>query len=533
MSSRTQQMTPGGLRADAIGLREVLFQSVTDMAPAAAIAASIPTGAGEAGGALPLAVLLALVASLLCASCVGELAARLPSSGSVATYAAKGLHPAIGFLVGWGYAFAALLLPPLVLIQLGFTTAGTIHGSWANYPANLWWPWALAGALIIFLAGIFGVQASARLGSILGSFEIAVFVVIAVLFIVHAGHHNTAQVFTTKYTPSAHRGYSGVIAGSVFTVLAFAGFEAAAPLAEEARNPKRTVRRAVLLATVGIGALYVLTTYAATVAYGPGRFADFASKGVASWEGVTRTLFGFAWWFVFAAIVNSTVANANAGVTVSSRTGFALSRVGVFPSPFSKLSLSHQAPYVAIIASTLVTVAVTLGLGFGYGTQTAFVMLATGIVIIIAAVYIVVDAACLGYFLRNRAELNVFLHIVVPILGIAAFVPAWLNAAGIKAFSFIVPLTKPVSYMGPVVAIWMLIGVVYLCYHEVEHPERVDAVGRIHLVDAPKAMDRQGYGEPPTSSLVASARGQIPHEKPPHVGLPSSGSQFPGSRRRL
>ena len=54
-----------GLRRDAIGLREVLFQSITDMAPGAAIAASIPTGAAYAGGALPLAVLVALVACLL------------------------------------------------------------------------------------------------------------------------------------------------------------------------------------------------------------------------------------------------------------------------------------------------------------------------------------------------------------------------------------------------------------------------------------------------------------------------------------
>ncbi|MGH3290281.1 MAG: hypothetical protein ACRDP7_00565 [Trebonia sp.] len=39
-----------GLRANAIGLREVLFQSITGMAPGAAVAASIPAGAGYAGG---------------------------------------------------------------------------------------------------------------------------------------------------------------------------------------------------------------------------------------------------------------------------------------------------------------------------------------------------------------------------------------------------------------------------------------------------------------------------------------------------
>ena len=44
----------GSLRRDAVGLREVLFQSVTAMAPGAAIAASIPAGAAFAGGALPL-----------------------------------------------------------------------------------------------------------------------------------------------------------------------------------------------------------------------------------------------------------------------------------------------------------------------------------------------------------------------------------------------------------------------------------------------------------------------------------------------
>src|SRR5216110_2449235 len=66
------------LRKDAIGLREVLFQSITDMAPGAAIAASIPFGAAYAGGSLPLAVVFALVACLFSAVSVSELAGRMP-----------------------------------------------------------------------------------------------------------------------------------------------------------------------------------------------------------------------------------------------------------------------------------------------------------------------------------------------------------------------------------------------------------------------------------------------------------------------
>src|ERR1700759_111760 len=88
--SDPQVTQPPGLRRDAIGLREVLFQSITDMAPGAAIAASIPAGAAYAGGALPLAVLFALIACLLSASSVGALARELPAAGSGGTHAGRG-----------------------------------------------------------------------------------------------------------------------------------------------------------------------------------------------------------------------------------------------------------------------------------------------------------------------------------------------------------------------------------------------------------------------------------------------------------
>src|ERR1700721_4196855 len=128
-----------GLRRDAVCLREVLFQSITDMAPGAAIAASIPAGVAFAGGALPLAVVFALIAALLSAWSIGQLPRVLPSSGSMATYAARGLHPSLGFLSAWAYVMVGWLIPPLVLLQLGFTTASTLHSEISGYPANLWW----------------------------------------------------------------------------------------------------------------------------------------------------------------------------------------------------------------------------------------------------------------------------------------------------------------------------------------------------------------------------------------------------------
>ena len=470
-----------GLRRNAIGLREALFQSITDMAPGAAIAASIPAGVAFAGGSLPLAVVFALIACLFCAWSIGQLARELPSAGSLATYAARGLHPAVGFLVAWGYVLVGWLIPPLVLLQLGFTVDGTLHTEFHGYTANLWWVWSILGALIILAAGYYGIRTSTRLGTILGVFEIAVFLVLGIFLVVHAGSHNTASVFTTKYTTPGFHGISGVIAGSVFTILAFGGFEGAAPLAEETRNPRRTIPQAVLLSTLLIGALYVFTTYAVDVAFGPAAFHTFTvGTTSASWVGIARSLYGIFWFFVFLAIVNSTIANANAGVNVSSRTAYAMGRIRAFPGFLAHVNARHRSPVNSILAAFVLTVAITLGLGLPYTPSTAFSMVGTGIVIPLVAIYIFMNIACIGYFARKRTGFNVLSHLIIPVLGIIVFVPAWLSAAGLPVFSFITALPPPISYMGPGVAGWMVVGIIYLIYLYRRDPQRVVEVGLVH-----------------------------------------------------
>jgi amino acid transporter len=101
-----------GLARHVVGLPGVLFQSVTFMAPGAAVATSLAVGAAFAGGALPLSVLITLVAAVLVAVSISQLARHLPSAGSIYTYPAQGLHPTIGYLVGWGYAMITGLVGP-------------------------------------------------------------------------------------------------------------------------------------------------------------------------------------------------------------------------------------------------------------------------------------------------------------------------------------------------------------------------------------------------------------------------------------
>jgi amino acid transporter len=193
---------------------------------------------------------------------------------------------------------------------------------------------------------------------------------------------------------------------------------------------------------------------------------------------MARSLYGIFWLFVFLAIVNSTIANANAGVNVSTRTAYAMGRISAFPHFLARVHPKHRSPVTAILLAFIITVAVTLGLGLGYDPVTAFIMVATALVIVIVAVYILMNAACIGFFARRGSGFNPLLHLVIPLLGILAFVPAWLTAAGIDVFSFITALPPPYSYMGPGVGGFMIIGVIYL-YRR--HPRRVVEVGLVHL----------------------------------------------------
>ena len=489
-----------GLAREAIGLREVLFQSITHMAPAAAVAFSIIVGANFAGGALPLAVVLALVACLFVAVSIGQLAKHLPSAGGFYTYTSRGLHPSVGFIVAFAYALAEAFVAPLLYLIFGNVVAGTLNTEF-GWSYDAWWVIsAIAAALFVFVLGYLGVGISTRTGTVLGIFEIAVFAALAFWLIVKADGANTLSVFTTSHANvEGFQGISGLAAGSIFTILAFIGFEAAAPMAEEAKNPRRTIQLAVFWSALGIGIFYVFTTYAATVYFGPDKMAQFPAYGNNNpWDGMARAVWGAGWVLVFLAIANSAVANANAGANATTRTWYALGRIRLLPSALTRLHPERRSPVVAVTAQLIFALVMALWLGWKYTPLTAFALIATIVTAIVIVIYILVDLACIVFYLRHaRSEFNVMLHLVFPVLGILAFLPAFFTALGIgqSVLSFVSPLPYPLSLAGPVVLVWFAIGLIYLAWLAARHPERIRDTGRV-FIDEPDTITAPGTFEP-------------------------------------
>ncbi len=205
-------------------------------------------------------------------------------------------------------------------------------------------------------------------------------------------------------------------------------------------------------------------------------------SGETAGEGVARASFGLFRVVVILDVVNSAIANANACANVASRSAFALARIRVLPRFLAVLHPKFRSPVAGIAVQTGVAVAAVLGLGFACDPVTAFLLLAKVIVTVVIGVYIVVNLACAGYFPRRRREaLKPVRHLLLPVLGIVAFVPALLTAAGLPVFDFVSESTAPVSYAGTVVGAWMAAVTVVLVVLLGRHPGRIAETARVHL----------------------------------------------------
>src|SRR2546429_6996386 len=279
------------LRVHSIGLPQVLFQSITHMAPAAAVAYSIYISVPFSRQALALSVLLALVACLCAATAIGQLAKLEPSAGGLYAYAARSLGPWAGFNVAWLFILFEPLVAPFLYLEFGWAMREVMSSEAGWHYTGQWWIWVLVMATIVYLLTYRDIRISTTAGVILGAFEIAVFGGLAIWMLLS----NAGDVNLQPFNPNHAVGdWSGVFRGMVFAILAFIGFEAAAPLGEEAKHPRYTIPRAVIGSAFLIRLFYVLCSYAWVVCAGFGSFVDQAT-GADPRHALGKAFWGLAW----------------------------------------------------------------------------------------------------------------------------------------------------------------------------------------------------------------------------------------------
>ena len=464
------------LREHSIGLPEVLFQSITHMAPAAAVAFSILVSVGFAGQALPLAVLLAMIACVLVANSIGQLAKHMPSAGGLYTYVSRALGRHAGFMTGWIFLLFEPLVAPLLFLIFAWATEDVVKNE-IGWDIGWAW-WVLVAAGIVFFLTYRDVRLSTRAGVVLGVIEITIFAGLAIWMLISNAGSLDLQAFNPENkNPDASSDFSGIFKGMIFGILAFIGFEAAAPLGEEAKHPRWTIPRAVIGSAFLIGLFYVLCSYAWVYGAGFDNFLGQATDNADPWRALGKVFWHTGWIAIFFAILNSAIANANAGVNAATRVLYAMARNGAMPHPLARTHRVHRTPHVAIVVNVVGGVVLALLLGWRWGPLPAFATIATAITVVVILLYI---AVCLGsivyYWRQRRSEFNPLLHLLFPLLGAAAFAfPLY--------YQFKDWPDNPLGYGNWIAIGWIGLGIIVTIWLALTRPQALENADRVFVED--------------------------------------------------
>ena len=258
-----QETTPTadyGLKRGILSPMETLAQSVSTMAPTTTPAATIPLVAALAGNGTWLAYALATVAIFLVALCIARFARHSASPGSLYTYASTILPPWLSATVAWSLLLAYV------------ATGSSVIGGFYHY-ANLLLHDATGHvfstailALLVTGASIWiayrDVKISARLMLWIEAASVTVIVIVVVLVLVHHGWHLDADELHLHGMTG-----SGLRLGLVLALFSFVGFESATTLGSEARNPLKTIPRAVIQSALLAGAFFTVCAYAEVLGF--------------------------------------------------------------------------------------------------------------------------------------------------------------------------------------------------------------------------------------------------------------------------
>jgi amino acid transporter len=249
-----------GLRRGILSPMETLAQSVSTMAPTTTPAATIPLVCALAGNGTWLAYVLATGAILLVALCISRFAKYSASPGSLYNYAAVTLPPALQAAVAWSLLLAYV------------ATGSSVIGGFYHY-ANLLLRDATGHAfsatlLATFVTGISiwiahrDVKISARLMLWIEATSVTVIAAVVWLLLLRQGRRwDLEQLHLHGMTGS------GLRLGLVLALFSFVGFESATTLGAEARDPLKTIPRAVVMSSLLGGAFFTVCAYAEVLGF--------------------------------------------------------------------------------------------------------------------------------------------------------------------------------------------------------------------------------------------------------------------------
>lgn len=406
-----------------LGLLGVLMPGLAQIAPAFNLFFTTGFMASLAGASVPLVFLISMIGMVATGLSLAQFANLYPSAGSFITYISKtlgartatatGIIAIVGYMIAFGgiYIFVGSFIVQNIF-HAGSNTLLTVITT-------------IVFGAVVTVPVIIGLQFGIRMTVVLYLIEVVVLVVLSVAILAQGGSEGLSLVPFTW--PSGSAGSNIFLAFSL-AVLAFGGFEASAPLAEETRNPRRNVPIAVVGSVVVSGIIYVLGSYAIVTAFGVSHMKQF-SLDASPFTTAASHFLPILVPVIAAVFLVSVTSSYVAANTQTSRVIFAGARGGLWPRSLSTVHRRFQTPWVAAVAFVVPSILIgCASLAFtDPGTASAF--LGTYGILGIVIMYIVANVALIVQYVKLRrvgVRKNPLLWVAVPIVGLIVLaIPVW------------------------------------------------------------------------------------------------------------
>ena len=389
------------------------------MGVAVAVGAGIFSVGAQAAAfhAGPAVIISFIIAGIVCgtaAMCYAEFASMIPVAGSAYTFTYTTVGELVAWIIGWDMILEMLMAGSVIAKYWGVYLNDLMHLFGLNVSTSVnigGFTFDLAPVVIVAFFTIMlvvGTKLSARFDGALTILKIGIvlFVVVVGFFYIKASnftpfvppatdvasvkgiHHVSGTMsqplwqWITGMQPAVY-GVTGILSGAALVFFAFIGFDVVATTAEETKDPHKNIPRGIGLGLLIVTVLYILV---AVVTTGMVSYKDLAKQEAPSLS-TSFELVGATWAAKIISLgivigLTTVVMVLLLGLT---RIVFAVSRDGLLPRSFSKVSKRGIPARIQIVSGVVVAIiASTLDIGIlsdmvNIGTLSAFLLVSAGV----------------------------------------------------------------------------------------------------------------------------------------------------------
>lgn len=384
------------------------------------------------GGRTAGAYLVTLLAMLFTATSYSFMVKRFPVAGSAYSYTNMAFGPNVGFLAGWSLLLDYLFIPMINYLLIGLFLN-------IAFPAIPAWVIILASIALVTVLNVIGIHSVAKASNLIVGAQI-VFIGVFVALSYQSLAGQPVDLLSPLLGDGSQPGFGHLMAGAAVLCLSFLGFDAVSTLAEETRDARRDVPRAIILTTLGAGLLFTLLAYISQLVL-PG--STFANADAAANEVMLKAGGQFLANFFTAAFVAGSLGSALASQAAVSRILYTMGRDKVLPQrTFGKLSPRFGTPVFAIV---LVSAFSLLALVIDLATLAS--LISFGALVAFSAVNLAVVRTHLVGQSTHRNLKGLLCYGLVPLVGLGLTLWLWTS---LSALTLVIGLC------------WFAVGLAYL-----------------------------------------------------------------------